>query len=207
MDNRGVNTLNLFAYCGNNPINNQDHNGHFFFGALVGEIVGGAAGAITALVKGKSVKAGFLTGAAIGLVCDIVATGGMSAAVGVALCGVAAGVGNAVNQYANYRIEKKAYSKSKTSSRKSANNNIKTPRSSNGKLASECESFADYVDIKSIAVSSATAMMFAPASIGANYVVNSAFAGVETVGVTGFVAQFAANFVMGGQYINITINN
>ena len=35
-------------------------------------------------------------------------------------------------------------------------------------------------------------------SIGANYVVNSAFAGVETTGITGFATQFAANFAMGG---------
>ena len=66
-------------YCGNNPVSNQDPNGHFFFGALIGGIIGGASGALSAAMKGKSVKAGFLTGAAtgaaIGLVCDVVATG------------------------------------------------------------------------------------------------------------------------------------
>ena len=209
LDNRCVKTLNLFAYCGNNPINNQDPGGHFFFGALIGGIIGGASGALAALVKGKSVTAGFLTGAAtgaaIGLVCDIVATGGMSAVVGVALCGVAAGVGNVVNQYANYKIEKKAQTQNKKStsnSQKSNFTNKKTTTSSNRKVASECNSFADYVDVKSIAISSVTAMVFAPVSIGANYVVNSAFTGVETAGAVGFVAQFAANFAMGG---NISI--
>lgn len=77
-----------------------------------------------------------------------------------------------------------------------------TPKSSNGKIASECNSFSQYVDDKSIAVSSITAMVFAPASIGANYVVNSAFIGCETTGVTRFVSQFAANFALGG---NISI--
>ena len=209
LDNRGINTLNLFAHCGNNSINNKDPDGHFFFGTLIGGIIGGAAGAISAAVKGKSVTAGFLTGAAtgaaIGWICDSVATGGMSAVVGVVLCGVAAGLGNAVNQYANYKIEKKHQTQSKntTSTFRSSNTNSKyTPTSSNGKLASECNSFVDYVDVKSIAISSITAMVLAPVSIGANYVVNSAFVGVETAGATGFAAQFIANFSVGG---NISI--
>lgn len=69
-------------------------------------------------------------------------------------------------------------------------------------MACECDSFADYVDVKSIVVSSVTAMVFAPASIGANYVVSSAFAGIETTSMTGLAAQLAANFAMGG---NISI--
>ena len=35
LDNRGVNTFNIFAYCGNNPINNSDAEGDFF-GAAIG---------------------------------------------------------------------------------------------------------------------------------------------------------------------------
>lgn len=125
----------------------------------------------------------------------------MSAVVGAALCGVAAGVGNVVNQYANYKIEKKAQTRNKKStsnSQKSNSTGKKTPTSSNGKLASKCNSFADYVDVKSIAISSVTAMVFAPVSVGANCVVNSAFIGVETAGATGFAAQFVANLVMSG---------
>ena len=71
----GVPGYNLFACCGNNPIINHDPNGHFFFGALIGGIIGGAAGALSASLKGKSIKAGFLTGAASGaaivLVCNV----------------------------------------------------------------------------------------------------------------------------------------
>lgn len=51
-------------------------------------------------------------------------------------------------------------------------------------------------------ISSVTAMVFAPTSIGANFVVNSAFSGVGTAGATGFIAQFAVDFAMGG---NISI--
>ncbi len=187
----GVLGFNLFVYCGNNPVSNQDPNGHFFFGALIGGIIGGASGALSAAMKGKSVKAGFLTGAAtgaaIGLVCDVVATGGLSALAGVALCGAIAGVGNTVNQYVNYAKEKKSKSDTKNSKAKS-----------NKKTASECSSFAEYIDVRSIAVSSAAAMVFAPLSIAANAAVNDAFVGVETAGVDGLVAQFTANWAMGG---------
>ena len=66
LDSRSTNALNLFVYCGNNPVNNQDPDGQFFFGALIGGIVGGATGALAAAVKGKSIKAGLLTGAVTG---------------------------------------------------------------------------------------------------------------------------------------------
>ena len=123
----------------------------------------------------------------------------------VVLCGVVVGAGNLINQYANYRVEKKSQTKNKNTNKNSQNNSSqgnKRKTSSNGKVANECNSFMDYVDVKSIVVSSVTAMAFAPASIGASCVVNSAFSGVDITGVTGFVAQFAANFAMGG---NISI--
>ena len=209
LDSRNTNALNLFVYCGNNPVNNQDPDGQFFFGALIGGIVGGATGALAAAVKGKSIKAGLLTGAVTGAFtgafCEIAAMGAIPAILAVVLCGVAVGAGNLINQYANYRVEKKSQTKNKNTNKNSQNNSSqgnKRITSSNGKVANECNSFMDYVDVKSIVVSSVTAMAFAPASIGANCVVNSAFSGVDITGVTGFVAQFAANFAMGG---NISI--
>ena len=53
LDNRGIVSLNLFQYCGNNPVNNTDPNGNLF-GAVAGislVIIG-----IIAIVKGCSSK-------------------------------------------------------------------------------------------------------------------------------------------------------
>lgn len=114
------------------------------------------------------------------------------------VCGAVAAGGNAANQYWNYKIEKKSQSKTKTSRSNSSSNNSKTPRSSNWKLASECESFSDYVDVKSIAISGITAAVFAPIGMGSNCIVNSAFEGCVKTGIEGVTAQVIANFAMGG---------
>ncbi len=65
VDNRGVGTQNLFAYCGNNPANFDDSEGHLFsvMGAVIGGVIGGIMGGITAAANGKSVTAGVATGA------------------------------------------------------------------------------------------------------------------------------------------------
>ena len=85
-----INGLNLYAYCGNNPVMNVDPNGTFFFtalliGVLAGTIIGGIAGGITAAVNGgsfwKGLGLGMLTGALFGL----------GIGVGVGLIGVGIG--------------------------------------------------------------------------------------------------------------------
>lgn len=208
LDPRSVISFNLFQYCSNNPVNLSDASGEFFFGALIGGIVGGAVGALTALATGKSVTAGFVTGAAtgaaIGLVCDCVATGGISAAIGVAACGIIAGVGNICNQYWNYRIERINTTKNNYNSYSYNNqSNDGTYYDSNdsyynGEGANRYSSFGEYLDVGSVITSSLVAMTFAPLAIGSNCVVNSAFVGCDTSGIIGFVAQFGANFALGG---------
>lgn len=73
-----INGLNLYAYCGNNPVVNIDKEGTFFLtallvGALVGMVVGGAVAGVSSANNGAEglelvgdIAAGVLVGAAIG---------------------------------------------------------------------------------------------------------------------------------------------
>ena len=47
-------------------------------------------------------------------------------------------------------------------------------------------------------MSGVAAAAFAPLAVTGNVVVNTAFSNAQTTGVTGFIAQFASNFAMGG---------
>jgi RHS repeat-associated protein len=68
---------NVFAYCGNNPINREDPDGHFW--QIVGALVGAAAGAVIAgantdwnwkyMLAGAA--AGALVGAGLGYIAEI----------------------------------------------------------------------------------------------------------------------------------------
>ena len=197
---------NLFAYCENNPVNKTDSSGRLgigtLIGAAVGGLIGGVGGAISALVSGKSVTAGAVTGAAtgalIGLVCgyvaDAIASGGLTllsgAALSAGICGAAAVVGNLSNQLWNYHVEVKEQVRS---NKENLLNTSST--TANEKLTSV--SFLDYIDYKSVVMSGVTAAVFAPLSVVASCVVNSAFWGVETGG-TKIMAEVIANFAMGG---------
>ena len=98
LDPESVVGLNLYAYCGNNPVMNVDPNGSFFLtallvglivGATVGAVVGGTIAGMNAYEEGVrgwelfgNILLGGIVGGAIGAVAGTIA-GGMIGAGGV----------------------------------------------------------------------------------------------------------------------------
>ena len=206
IDNRGVNTLNLFAYCGNNPVKNIDSSGQLF-GAVIGGIIGGVLGGLTAAASGKSVKAGIvtgaLTGAIIGGICD-----GSAAAIAVAAgtvakcaivaktmlaCAAVAATGNVANQALNYNREKKQYNQNQPGKTKSNSNKKSTPVPND--TQEDYQSFLNYIDTNSVISSAISAAICAPFAVGGGVIVDRAL-GVGTAGLSR-VSQFIAESAMG----------
>ena len=65
-----INGINLFAYCGNNPVTYVDPTGEFLVSFLIalaaGAIIGGLVGVVNAYVKGENIIGGILSGMLIG---------------------------------------------------------------------------------------------------------------------------------------------
>ena len=110
IDPEHINGLNLYAYCGNNPVMTVDPTGQFFFSFLIGcliavaasTVVGAVVGGVSAAIHGENIWQGIGNGALFGLLLGVsavsIATGlGMFAAgsLGAAVL-VGAGVGSAI---------------------------------------------------------------------------------------------------------------
>ena len=80
--------VNLYTYCGNNPLNYVDPSGGEFWGALIGGTIGGAIGGISGGWRGGWIGAvsgtvgGAITGAMIGFGCDPVTSGAVGGGAG-----------------------------------------------------------------------------------------------------------------------------
>ena len=107
---QGVLGENMFAYCGNNPVNRADSQGEFpilgtIVAGVVSVVVAGVFGGLSSLASGESFGAGFVSGAVtatvtVAAIAITVATGGTAGAV------IAAGViGGAVGGFAGYGAE------------------------------------------------------------------------------------------------------
>lgn len=69
-DPESINGLNLYAYCGNNPVMRIDPTGTFLFSFLIavlaGALIGGLVGGVSAVANGDNFWGGFLSGALVG---------------------------------------------------------------------------------------------------------------------------------------------
>ena len=117
-------SYNLFAYCGNNPVNRVDDSGQLG-NWIIGGLIGGLVGGITSALKGESFWAGAaqgavtgaIAGAAVDIAVDSIATFGVA---GVAAAGVVAFAGGFLGNIAG----EETYSLATTGSLKEVDNGM-----------------------------------------------------------------------------------
>ena len=107
IDPETINGLNLYAYCGNNPVMNIDSNGNIFITFLlvsigVGLLFGGAVSGVTAYNNGErgkdlfaSIVGGAILGGAMGAIMAIGGAAGL-ASIGATITGYSLSLGTAI---------------------------------------------------------------------------------------------------------------
>ena len=196
VDNRGLNTQNLYAYCGNNPVNCNDISGNipaWAITGLVGGFIGAVTGAISAATNGENVLLGAAVGFGTGFVTSVfcgkigktaieflktgkIVSAGATVLGGMAGTGAIAGGGNAIKQRTEYKNRK-------------ANNDDSITN----------ESFIEYFDKKEFIETVTTAALLAPAAIMVGAGVDKAFNNPTTLKAASDIAGYGvANLFMGG---------
>ena len=100
LDPETIHGLNLYAYCGNNPVMYSDPSGHFLIGAIIiGALIGAITSTISGIADGKSggklalhILGGALLGAVLGAATTfggVLGTGALAATAGNVIGGLA----------------------------------------------------------------------------------------------------------------------
>jgi hypothetical protein len=91
-------SLNLFSYCGNNPVSRADNGGtfwNFVIGGIIGGVIGGISAAVSSYESTGQIDVGTtLLGIATGVVGGLVGASGMSALGQATISGVLGAVTN-----------------------------------------------------------------------------------------------------------------
>ncbi len=68
LDSESINGLNLYAYCGNDPVNKHNPTGHspILIAIAIGAVLGGIYGGVSAAANDQNILAGILIGAVVG---------------------------------------------------------------------------------------------------------------------------------------------